>query len=362
MPEQREGNSHFTFLSQPFSPTGNRQTGSGGATTMSQTWLFAPPTHANHVTGTHHPETAARTTRIIRALEQDVHVQTACQWGTPRPATTDELARVHTPDHLARVAEAGRAAQARQQLVALDPDTVMSAGSYEAAGDAAGAVLAAVEAIHQGKARRAFVVARPPGHHATPNRAMGFCLFNNVAVGARHAQHLGFQRVLIVDWDVHHGNGTQDIFYADPSVFFFSIHQFPHYPGTGSQWECGVGPGEGFTLNVPLRAGMPAAVHLEAFEAGLETITSRFHPDFVFISAGFDAHAADPLGNLNLTDRDFVRMTHLVNKVADRFSAGRLVSVLEGGYNLDTLPQTVCHHVAALAGVAEETLAAGEEP
>lgn len=197
---------------------------------MSQTWLFAPPTHANHVTGTHHPETAARTTRIIRALEQDVHVQTACRWGTPRPATTDELARVHTPDHLARVAEAGRAAQARQQLVALDPDTVMSAGSYEAAGDAAGAVLAAVEAIHQGKARRAFVVARPPGHHATPNRAMGFCLFNNVAVGARHAQHLGFQRVLIVDWDVHHGNGTQDIFYADPSVFFFPSTSFRTIP------------------------------------------------------------------------------------------------------------------------------------
>ncbi len=328
---------------------------------MSETWLFASATQDNHTTGPHHPETAARAARIFHALKQDARLSATCRWGTPRPATTDELARVHTPDHVARVAAACRAAQAGQPLVALDPDTVVSAGSYEAAGAAAGAVLSAVEAIHQGKARRAFVVARPPGHHATPNRAMGFCLFNNVAVGARHAQHLGFQRVLIVDWDVHHGNGTQDIFYADPSVFFFSIHQFPHYPGTGSQWECGVGPGEGFTLNVPLRAGTPAAAHMEAFEAGLETITRRFHPDFVFISAGFDAHVADPLGNLNLTDRDFVRMTHLVNKVADTYSAGRLVSVLEGGYNLEPLPQTVCHHVAALAGVAEEAPAAGEE-
>jgi acetoin utilization deacetylase AcuC-like enzyme len=325
-----------------------------------ETWLFAPTTNANHTTGTHHPETAERTTRIVSALRHDAHVQQVCRWGTPRPATTDELARVHTQEHIARVAEASRVAQAQQRLVALDPDTVVSEGSYEAACYAAGAVLAAVEAIHQGAARQAFVAVRPPGHHATPGRAMGFCLFNNVAIGARHAQHLGFPRVLIVDWDVHHGNGTQDIFYADPSVFFFSIHQFPHYPGTGSQWECGVGPGEGFTLNIPLRAGTPASEHLRAFEAGLETITSRFQPDFVFISAGFDAHVADPLGNLNLTDREFVHMTHLVKKVAETYSAGRIVSVLEGGYNLETLPQTVRCHVVALAGVANDVSSVGK--
>ncbi|MGQ9897101.1 MAG: histone deacetylase family protein [Acidobacteriota bacterium] len=327
---------------------------------MSETWLFLPPTHADHITGSYHPETAARTMRIVRALEQNVYLQHVCQWGTARSATLDELANVHTEDHIAQVAEGSRIARTQQQITYLDPDTPVSAGSYKAASDAAGAVLAAVETIHQGAARQAFVVARPPGHHATPNRAMGFCLFNNVAIGARHAQHLGFQRILIVDWDVHHGNGTQDIFYADSSVFFFSIHQFPHYPGTGSQWEQGVGTGEGFTLNVPLRGGTPAAEHLQAFEAGLETICSRFQPDFVFISAGFDAHVADPLGNLNLTDSDFVRMTHLVKEVAASYSAGRLVSVLEGGYNLDTLPQTVCHHVAALAGVATEMLSVEE--
>lgn len=265
-------------------------------------------------------------------------------------ASDAELFQVHTPEHAAQVAAAVRKTQQAGRRAALDPDTVVSAGSYEAAQYAAGAALAAVEAVSGGAARRAFVAVRPPGHHATANRAMGFCLFNNVAVAARHAQQLGFRRVLIVDWDVHHGNGTQEIFYADPSVFFFSVHQFPHYPGTGSRWECGTGEGEGYTLNVPLAAGTTAAEYRRAFETALTTILRRFHPDFVLISAGFDAHESDPLGDLNLTDDDFVHLTRLVTNVADTYCAGRVVSVLEGGYNLTTLPQTVRAHVAALTG------------
>ncbi|OYT72553.1 MAG: histone deacetylase [Chloracidobacterium sp. CP2_5A] len=320
---------------------------------MSAAWIFAPAPHAQHDTGAH-PETAARVTAIVRALESDAALRAAIERGAPRVASSEELTRVHTPEHIARVADACAMARQRRQRVALDPDTVVSSGSYEAALYAAGAALAAVEAVGRGGARRALAVIRPPGHHATASRAMGFCLFNNVAIAARHAQRLGFERVLIVDWDVHHGNGTQEIFYADPSVFFFSTHQFPHYPGTGSQWERGAGAGEGYTLNIPLAAGTSAAAHRQAFEAGLAAITDRFRPDFVLISAGFDAHADDPLGNLNLTDADFAHLTRLVKDVADTYCAGRLVSVLEGGYNLTALPGAVCRHAAALA---DQTLA-----
>ncbi|MFQ3588685.1 MAG: histone deacetylase [Chloracidobacterium sp.] len=315
---------------------------------MSATWLFAPSTNALHDTG-HHPETAARATAATQALRQDPRLREACHWGTARAARTEELARVHAVDYIAQINAASDTARRQQRRLALDPDTVVSAGSYEAALHAAGAVLTAVEVVGRGEARHAFVVARPPGHHALENRAMGFCLFNQVAIAARHAQHLGFTRILIVDWDVHHGNGTQAMFYTDPSVFFFSAHQFPHYPGTGSRWECGAGDGEGYTLNIPLAAGTSATEYLRAFEAGLTAVTDRFHPDFVLISAGFDAHVTDPLGQLQLTDADFVRLTHLVKAVATTYCAGRLVSVLEGGYNLATLPQTICSHVAALA-------------
>ncbi len=309
--------------------------------------LVVPEHQAQHDTGTH-PETAARVHGVVCALRHDAQLRAACRWERGRSATLDEVSRVHTPGHIALVAESVAKARETGRRVALDPDTVVSAGSYTAALSAVGATLAAVEAVGRGDARRAFVAVRPPGHHATAGRAMGFCLFNNVALAARQAQHLGFQRVLIVDWDVHHGNGTQEIFYADPSVFFFSVHQFPHYPGTGSRWECGTGDGTGYTLNVPLPAGTSAAEYRAAFEAALATITRQFRPDFVLISAGFDAHISDPLGDLNLTDADFVHLTRLIVDVAETCCGGRVVSVLEGGYNLTTLPQTVCAHVAAL--------------
>jgi acetoin utilization deacetylase AcuC-like enzyme len=202
-----------------------------------------------------------------------------------------------------------------------------------------------------GEAGNAFLPVRPPGHHATSERAMGFCLFNTAAVTTRYAQsrYREIERVAIVDWDVHHGNGTQGIFYDDPSVFFFSAHQYPWYPGTGARGETGMGRGRGYTLNVPVRARTPAAEHRRMFEVALEEVGAKFKPDLIVISAGFDAHAADPLGQLRLEDEDFVSMTRSVKQWASAACAGRIISCLEGGYNLETLGATVRAHVRTLA-------------
>jgi acetoin utilization deacetylase AcuC-like enzyme len=202
----------------------------------------------------------------------------------------------------------------------------------------------------KGEAKNAFVAARPPGHHATSERTMGFCLFNNVAVAARYAQnkYKEIERVVVIDWDVHHGNGTQGIFYSDPSVFFFSMHQYPWYPGTGSRGENGQGKGIGTTLNVPVKAFTKPADQVSAFEAAIEDIASETKPDIIFISAGFDAHQSDPLGQLQLEDTDFDAMTRVMMQWADDACDGRIVSCLEGGYNLETLPTTVKNHIRAL--------------
>jgi acetoin utilization deacetylase AcuC-like enzyme len=233
----------------------------------------------------------------------------------------------------------------------LDADTVVSMRSLDAAKHAAGAPCQAIDLIMRGEVDNAFVPVRPPGHHATEERAMGFCLFNNVAVAARYAQqhYAEIERVVILDWDVHHGNGTQGIFYADPSVYFFSSHQYPWYPGTGTRGEKGTGRGLGYTMNVPLRAATPAAEQKRAFEAALDDISSSFSPDLIIISAGFDSHVGDPLGQLMLKDQDFVAMTRAVKQWAASSCQGRLVSCLEGGYNLETLGETVRAHVQELA-------------
>jgi acetoin utilization deacetylase AcuC-like enzyme len=235
-------------------------------------------------------------------------------------------------------------------MPSLDLDTAICPESYEVARLAAGAATVAVDQVFNGDSTNAMALVRPPGHHASSNRAMGFCLFNNAAVAARYAQvHYGADRVLIIDWDVHHGNGTQDIFYRDPSVFYFSTHQYPYYPGTGSAGERGIDKGEGTTLNIPLAEGTSASAHREVFADALKAIEKIFPPDLIIISAGFDSRRGDPLGGLMLEDRDFQEMTRQVMDMADRNGSCRVVSVLEGGYNLATLGETVRTHIAALA-------------
>jgi acetoin utilization deacetylase AcuC-like enzyme len=230
-------------------------------------------------------------------------------------------------------------------------DTSLSEDSFDCAARAAGCVTAAVDAVFGGSVSSAFCLVRPPGHHAESNRGMGFCLFNNIAVGARYAQRrYGVERVLIADWDVHHGNGTQQIFYEDPSVFFFSTHQSPWYPGTGSTDETGAGAGEGTTRNCPLPAGSGREEILGAFREVLLPKAEAFHPDLVMISAGFDSRVGDPLGLFTLEDADFAELTGLLLEVAHASAEGRLVSVLEGGYNLGGLASAADAHISVLAG------------
>jgi acetoin utilization deacetylase AcuC-like enzyme len=308
------------------------------------TTLVYDPIYLHHETG-HHPENAGRIEAIIAALEADGELWAKLDRVSPRDAADEDITRCHS----ARLIEQLRGLCERG-VPFVDLDTVISRESFEVGRKAAGAALVAVDRVFGGEATNAFALVRPPGHHATPSRAMGFCLFNNAAIGARYAQsRYGAERVLIIDWDVHHGNGTQDIFYTDPSVFYFSTHQYPYYPGTGSSGERGDGKGEGTTLNIPLQAGASARGHRQAFSDALASIEKTFPPDLIIISAGFDSRRGDPLGGLMLEDGDFREMTKEVMAMAERHADARVVSILEGGYNLDTLGETVRTHIAALS-------------
>lgn len=300
--------------------------------------------YLQHDTGPTHPEKPERLTAIVSHLRQTGLMDRLTPLAAT-PARLEWLATVHSTEYVAEVAEACRTSQRWLH----SGDTPVSAASYEAALLAAGGVLRAVDAVMARSVRNAFCAVRPPGHHALRDRAMGFCLLNNVAIAARYAQRkhkLG--KILIVDWDVHHGNGTQAAFYDDPSVLYFSVHQYPFYPGSGAQTETGAGPGKGYTLNAPLPAGSGDEEYVKVFEEILKPRALDFSPDFVFVSAGFDAHENDPLGSMNVTARGYEGMTRIVKSIAEQCCSGRVVSVLEGGYDLEALAESVEAHLLAL--------------
>jgi len=298
---------------------------------------------ARHDTG-RHPENQGRLEAVIEHL-RETGLYERCQVVEPRPATPDELALVHDPAYVDLVRSVGEAGGGW-----LDYDTLITPGTYEAACHAAGAGLVAAERILAGDLRRALCLVRPPGHHARPSRGMGFCIFNNVAMAARRLLSQGLERLLIVDWDVHHGNGTEEAFYEEPRVFYLSLHVSPFYPGTGRAEDRGRGPGRGTTLNVPFDRTTPAEEYLALFAEALEEACSRSRPEFILISAGFDAYRDDAMTGLTLEVADFGSLTDLVVSQAEATAQGRVLSMLEGGYGGAGLARCVAEHLRRLGG------------
>ncbi len=304
------------------------------------TLLFTHPASRAHAMPAGHPECADRIKAVEQALEAE-RFAALIRLEAPL-GTLDQVALCHPASY----AQALIASAPAAGFVQVDADTLMSPGTIEAALRGVGGAVAAVDEVMAGKARNAFVAMRPPGHHAEREHAMGFCFFNHAAIAARHAQKAhGAERVAIVDWDVHHGNGTQDIFWDDASVLYASVHEMPLYPGTGAASERGM---QGTIVNAPLRAGDGSDEFREAFETAILPRIDAFRPDLVVISAGFDAHWRDPLADLNLREADFAWATSRLMEAADRHAGGRIVSVLEGGYDLDALAKSTAAHVSAL--------------
>jgi len=311
---------------------------------MSKTGIIYHPIYLQHETG-FHPEKKERLVAILEAIESS---GLKVDFITPTPATVDQVAAVHGRryiDQVRVICEHGGGH--------LDVDTVLSGDSYEAALMAAGGTIAAVDAVLEGR-NSAFALVRPPGHHAMPNRGMGFCIFNNVAIAAKYAQARGLKRVLIVDWDVHHGNGTNAIFYSDPSVMYFSTHQFPHYPGTGRMTDVGEGGAKGTKFNVPLPSGTGDQGYAMIYRELLIPAAREFRPDIILVSAGQDPHNKDPLGGMRLTADGFAYMAAVVQQIAGECCRGRVAATLEGGYNLEAQAEAVVAELRAWQGTAPQ--------
>ena len=313
---------------------------SGGGGTV----FVYDPVYLKHKTGQGHPERPDRLSAVVNALTKSGLDKRMVRLKPPS-AKDQDILRCHKAAYLKQVKQDFKDGADRLST----GDTRICPASLNVAMRAVGGVISATDQVCSGKARNAFCAVRPPGHHATPDRGMGFCIFNNVAVAARFAQAKHkIEKVLIVDWDVHHGNGTQDIFYDDGSVFFLSTHQSPWYPGTGAKNETGTGKGQGTTMNVPLPAGSGRKAVLGAFVDRLAPAMDKFKPQLVIISAGFDSRQGDPLGRFTLTDQDFADLTKVLIDIADEHADGRIVSVLEGGYSLKGLASATAAHVRTL--------------
>jgi acetoin utilization deacetylase AcuC-like enzyme len=311
------------------------------------TLLFTDPLFLEHDTGMH-VERPDRLRSITARLQKSELIK-MCHAGKFQPLSEEAVTKLHAAKQVQQVKQVAEHGGGR-----IDPDTVVSPKSFQVGLAAAGAAGAAVDGVMKGDAPNALCLIRPPGHHATPTRSMGFCLFNNIALAARHAKDVHkLTRILIVDWDVHHGNGTQDIYWEDPEVMFYSIHRYGmgFYPGTGDREETGGGKGLGFKLNVPVKRGVDRKAYRDLFTGGLEKAADKIKPELVLVSAGFDAHARDPLGGMVLEAEDFATFTKQVLDVAKTHAKGRLVSCLEGGYDLEALAESVKAHLEELLAV-----------
>jgi acetoin utilization deacetylase AcuC-like enzyme len=320
---------------------------------MSRSAVVVDPEYLKHDPGRFHPE---RPQRIKVLLDLAAELSSPFIRLEPRAATQEELEVCHTRDHIELVRSTSQ-----QNSYALDGDTITSRDSFGSALFATGGFLRLLDAIAAGEAQNGFALVRPPGHHALPDRAMGFCLFNTIAIGAQHVRRrYGAKRVLIMDWDVHHGNGTQEIFYRDPSVLYLSTHQYPFYPGTGAADEVGAGAGEGFTVNVPLPAGCGDEEYLRVFRDIVTPTAATYAPDWILVSAGFDPHQRDPLGAMNVSEAGFAAMASALMQAAEKYAGGRIAFLLEGGYDLQALKNSVAAVLRSLQDPSAVELADAE--